>query len=175
MPRRFTFPRAAYHFPDRHWTRSEFWSTRFENDVPRLTLSALWQIAPLDDEVRAFVQTRDRFIAWEIRHTRQGDIIALFWCPVGLQRKETYTALRGEGGRLPVQFTPYDHQVCVTAERVWTCGGGDRTHESIGMLVHALDNTWWGGEPGFDFYRRPFPDEVVLSHEDAEALRELGA
>lgn len=103
-----------------------------------------------------------------------GEVIALFWCPQAWQRTETYTVLRGEGGRLPEEFTPYSHQVCVTAERAWTCGGGDRTHESIAMLIHALDNTWWRGDPGLDFYRRQLPAETPMSDEDVASLEGLG-
>ena len=81
MPRHVALPYDASLHPDREWRQHEFWSTRFENDHRRLFLSPLWRNAPFEDEFCEYAWSHERFVAWEIRHTKDGEIIALFWSP----------------------------------------------------------------------------------------------
>lgn len=166
--------------------KREVWTERFENDMPRLVAHRLYDFTFRHSNIKKdFEQPGRKFIAWEVFcEPKQTWADALIFIPRFWPRERTYRLHQTIS--FNVDFTPYAHHIGITDRHfgvVWYGGGGDRDHEAMGLLCHALDNTDPMGEPNRNFYgerhmenwsakRTAELDAWVKAENEAEALRD---
>ncbi|ACK86175.1 hypothetical protein [Methylorubrum extorquens] len=144
--------------PEGGFRKVPFETRLFRNAPLELETRSIWQIAPLTDEIRQLAATFKRFDAWDVRHPGQVDPFALILHPRH-SRDQAVLACRDPH----VSYTPYDLNLGVTHDKVWTAGGTNSTN-ALSCLIHILE--------GKDPFGRDLP-ESEISRQDNEAFAGL--
>ncbi len=181
MPRRL-IRALAYHRPgprrkDPSLPTRTMWVDPVPEGIAALAGHPVFQLAPVRDALRAEMLAPER----QQRILRQGRLIeggppdVLIWQPIGWHdRGDYFLSQTDEGFYDPYrpqdhvnQFRWVHHWVCMTRDRVWAIGGGDRDHMALGAYIHLLER--------LDFLGFPLPPEPQgpIPAEDDEALGDL--
>ncbi|GMA74805.1 hypothetical protein [Methylorubrum aminovorans] len=166
MPSRQVRALAYYHPGPRHADAGlptrEMWVGRVPNGIAALATHPVFQLAPLNDSIRAqmLLPDRQKRILKEVRFAREGAIEALIWSPCYWNREERFLLVDPlEALYDPYRpqdfnnrFSPYDHWIGMTRDRVWRTGGGARDHIVLGAYVHLLER--------LDLHGNPLPVEL---------------
>lgn len=154
----------------------KMWVDRVPDGIAVLDGHPVFQLAPLHPSIREFMlyPMQQRRILKEARFSEDGPAEILIWRPLSGPRQYYRLAEPPDALYDPYylhhrenEFTPYQHWIGMTRERVWTSGGGDRDHLVLGAAVHLLER--------LDVHGNPLPAEPQgkVPDEDEDALGAL--